>query len=268
MINNIFEYLKENKESKPIAIFMAGGAGSGKSTVVKSIKDLIPNVDVINADKFVEDKDSPMYNSVLKASNHIRKNVLPKSIEDKKNLIYDTTAANPKTLIPFTEQAIKNGYKIAMIMVYVHPIVSFMRNFKRERKVPTIGVLKSWLGVYTSMETYKEKFGDNFMLVSSPPSNKDEHDMVLSFNKAIDSNNLDDFFNDLLEDGNYKSTFRKDDNEEMSPEDLEKLNKSRERTQQMTKDTISDVSKVFKDIDDKVEPLEIGELPYKIDKLI
>ena len=93
-----------------------------------------------------------------------------------------------------------------MIMVYTNPIVSFLRNFKRERKVPTVGVLSSWNNVYKNIETYKKMFGNNFYLVETGTSSE-ENQFIKDFQSAYKSNRLKEFFEELLSSGKFKSTF-------------------------------------------------------------
>jgi len=150
-------------QNKPKAIIMAGGASVGKSTVLNTLKPVLKDFVNLNADKYVEDKDSSMYGNLSAASSQIRKVDLPNAISNKQNLIYDTTASNLSTLQPTLDMLKEGGYDIAMVMVYAHPIVSFLRNFKRERKVPAVGVLGTWSNVYNLLNDYKQIFGDNFI---------------------------------------------------------------------------------------------------------
>jgi uridine kinase len=73
---------------KPKAIIMAGGASVGKSTVLNQIQSSLKGFENLNADKYVEDKDSPMYGNLSAASSQIRKKDLPSAIDNKKNLIH------------------------------------------------------------------------------------------------------------------------------------------------------------------------------------
>ncbi len=148
---SLIQLLKEISSS-PKAIIMAGGASVGKSTLLKSLENLLQNFKNLNADAYVEDKDSPMYGNLSAASNQIRKVDLPNSIKNQQNIIYDTTASNVSTLMPTLNILKDNGYDIMMIMVYAHPIVSFLRNYKRERKVPAAGVLGTWANVYNLLK--------------------------------------------------------------------------------------------------------------------
>ena len=118
-----------------------------------------------------------------------------------------------------------------LIMVYAHPIVSFLRNYKRERKVPAQGLLGTWANVYNNIEKYKSLFGNNFKLVITPSSAEEEFE-IKEFTKAYNNNQLQDYFNNLLSTGEFVSTFRKPDTnlspQEKLKKELEALRKERE----------------------------------------
>jgi predicted ABC-type ATPase len=114
---SLIQLLKEISSS-PKAIIMAGGASVGKSTLLKSLENLLQNFKNLNADAYVEDKDSPMYGNLSAASNQIRKVDLPNSIKNQQNIIYDTTASNVSTLMPTLNILKDNGYDIMMIMTH------------------------------------------------------------------------------------------------------------------------------------------------------
>lgn len=233
--------LKDFKNSSK-AIIMAGAAGSGKSTFVKEIRsDLkIANLQELNADKYIEDKNSPMYNNLSKASNQIEKVDLPNAIKAGDSFLYDTTGTNVKRV-----SNIKNSVDDSlMVMIYTNPIVSFLRNFKRERKVPTVGLLSSWNNVYKNISEYKNIFGDNFFLLQSDISPA-ESKMVHEFKKAYESNKLKEFFSDLLSTGQFKSTFKKDPTKQKSPEEIEK-------SKALIDNQIDILSKQFNQIEDQV----------------
>mgnify|MGYP003326920468 FL=1 len=105
---------------KPKAIIMAGGAAVGKSTVLNQIQSSLKGFENLNADKYVEDKDSPMFGNLSAASSQIRKKDLPNTIANKKNLIYDTTASNLGTLQPILDELKDNGYDVMMKIGRAH----------------------------------------------------------------------------------------------------------------------------------------------------
>ena len=65
----LLELLKEAMAPKDKMIIMAGAAGSGKSTLISKIESATPGFEIINPDKYVEDKDSPMYNNLIIGTN-------------------------------------------------------------------------------------------------------------------------------------------------------------------------------------------------------
>jgi hypothetical protein len=245
--------------SNPKAIIMAGGASVGKSTVLKSIDSIIKDFDNLNADKYVEDKDSPMYGNLAAAASQVKKQDLPNAIKNQKNLVYDTTAANLSTLQPILDELNSNGYETMMIMVYAHPIVSFLRNFKRERKVPAVGILGTWANVYNLLDEYKNIFGDKFVLVNSP-SGPEEQTEIANFEQAYQDGKLPEYFNNLLSTGEFASTFKKDDSN-LSPEEKAKREKQRENTGKILEKNIEKIATTYGDIKSKLNPIDSKELP-------
>lgn len=255
----LLDLLMEAKGQKK-AIVMAGGAGVGKSTFVKKIRpDLQKNGWVeLNADKYVEDPESDMFNNLAKASNRIDKIDLPETVKSGKNFLYDTTASNVDRILSIRD----NGYDVMMVMIYTNPIVSFLRNFSRERKVPTVGVLSSWNNIYKNIDTYKKAFGNNFYLVQTSMTPEEEK-MVKEFEKAFKQNKLKEFFENILSSGQFKSTFRKDPTKKKSPEEIakskalvdkqidilagqfDKIEKDVERVKPQTMDQVASKAKSF-----------------------
>lgn len=236
---------------------MAGGAGAGKSTFVKQIKpDLKSNNWIeLNADKYIEDKDSPMYNNLGKASSYIDKQELPQTVNKGQNFLYDTTGANPSKI----QNIVDSGYDTMMVMVYTSPIVSFLRNFKRERKVPTVGVLTSWNSVYKNLSTYKQMFGDKFYLVETGLT-PDEAKMVERFNQAYNSGELKQFFESLLKSGEFKSTFRNDPAKQKTPEEIAK-------SKELVDRQIDILSDQFDDIESQVKSLGSSNISNVVSKV-
>jgi hypothetical protein len=244
--------------SKPKAIIMAGGASVGKSTVLKSIDYIVKDFDNLNADKYVEDKDSPMYGNLAAAASQVKKQDLPNAIKNQKNLIYDTTASKLSTLQPVLDELNNNGYETMMIMVYAHPIVSFLRNFKRERRVPAVGVLGTWANVYNLLDEYKNIFGDKFILVNTP-SGPEEQKEIANFEKAYQEDKLQEYFDSLLSTGEFSSTFKKDDST-LSPDELAKREKDRAKTKELLDKNIEKISTTYGNIQSKLNPIDSKEL--------
>lgn len=238
------------------AIVMAGGAGTGKSTFVKQIRSDLQKSGwtELNADKYVEDKDSPMYNNLAKASNQIDKVDLPTTIKSGKNFLYDTTATNVDRISGIKD----SGYDVMMIMLYTNPIVSFLRNFKRERKVPTVGVLSSWNNIYKNISTYKKLFGDQFYLIQTGLTDE-EQSMVSEFEKAFKSGKLKEFFEGLLSSGQFKSTFRKDPAQQKTPEEIAKSKALVDKQIDILSDQFEDIEKQVMQLKSQDQSSVIGK---------
>ena len=247
-------------------IIMAGGAGAGKSTLINKIKSAAPGFEVINPDKYVEDKDSPMYNSLTQASMQVDDKDVPNAISRGKAFIWDTTASNAAKMVGgiyrHKETAgILNtpGYDKMMIMVYAHPIVSFLRNFARERKVPKIGVIQTWNNVYGNIDEYKSKLGDNFVLYQAPSPEFDQQ--IKEFNQAVSENRLYEWLNELVKADSKKfaSTFRKEPQSNLSPEEQAKKDKTAEKSREQFKEQVSKLEREFINIDSKIKDSALSE---------
>lgn len=250
------DILREAKATKR-AIIMAGSAGAGKSTFVKQIRPDLKKAgwEELNADKYVEDETSPMYKNLTRASQQIEKVDLPGAIASGKGFIYDTTGAN----VERAKGIVNSGYDVMMVMVYTHPIVSFLRNFSREeRKVPTIGVLTSWNNVYKNIAEYKSLFGDNFVLAQTGLSPEEEA-KVKDFEKAYKSGKLKEYFSELLSSGKYSSTFKKDPTKQKTPEEIAKSK------EQLNKQIDTLVSQ-FETIEKQVMQLKTADLDQAVSK--
>ena len=233
----LIQLLREVTNS-PKAIIMAGGAGSGKTTFTNNIKSDLKknNWNIFNPDNYIEGKksfpDDFTYISGPKkgqkrdinlsnASLYIKNTEIPNSIANKQNFLYDTTAADVQGILDIVNSPeYKNNVK--MVMLYAHPIVSFLRNFKRtERMVPAVGVITSWNNVYKTINQYSSVLKNNFYLVSTGVS-PEEQDQINKFNEAYNEGKLKEYFENLLKTGEFKSTFRKDPSTPKSSEEIEK----------------------------------------------
>ena len=264
-------------ENKSKMIVMAGGAGSGKSTLINKFKDAVPDFEIFNPDKYVEDKTSPLHNKLTQASNQIDNKDIPDAIAQGKNFIWDTTASNANKMLGGTyrrkevEGILNNDdYDTLMIMVYAHPIVSFLRNFKRDRKVPKVGVLSTWNNVYGNINRYKSALGDNLVLYQSPAEEYKEE--IEEFNRAAQAGELEEYFYNLVSQDpeKYASTFRKKTTEPLTPEEEEKKRKSQEKSKILYKNQIKQLEDQFGTIQNQIDELgaEEGEVISKIQSFV
>ena len=259
---------------------MAGAAGSGKTTLVtgneeKAIEGLIQAVPELqsfkyfNPDEYIEGKKElidPQTGEkaedvgLTKASMQIDNVDVPQALEQGDNFIWDTTAANAAKIIggQVRKRDVKGmtetpGYDFMMVMVYAHPIVSFISNFQRERKVPKVGVISTWNNVYGNIDAYRSKLGDNFVMYQAPTNQFYEKE-ITEFNKAVDENKVFEYLENIVSQDpeKYISTFRKSQ-DGLSPEEKAKREKQAEKSREQYKSLISQLETEFKEISNKVE---------------
>ena len=263
----LLELLKEVMAPKDKMIIMAGAAGSGKSTLISKIESATPGFEIINPDKYVEDKDSPMYNNLMQSSMQVDDKDVPDALANHKSFIWDTTASNANKLFGglYKRKEVPGllnqhpDYDVMMIMVYAHPIVSFLRNFKRERRVPRIGVISTWNSVYGNIDTYKSKLGDNFIMYQAPD---DEYqNEINNFNEAVKQGKLYDWLEELTskDPDQFRSTLGNKPPEPTTPEEQAKKDKAKEKSTEIYKQQVEQLEREFTNINDKIKNSVLSE---------
>lgn len=205
------------QNGKPKAIVMAGGAGAGKSYLLNQLG--LEGLKNYNPDTYVEDENHPFFNNLSAASGQVDKDVKAAS-EKGESFIWDTTASNPSKV----RDLLAKGYDVFMVMIYTHPMISFIGNFSRERRIPKASVFSTWRAVYKLIDDYKNLLGDNFALFVNLREGKYDKE-VADFNKAAEkgAQGIEDYLQSYMEAHGgreaFKSTFSKPFK---LPDDLEK----------------------------------------------
>jgi hypothetical protein len=208
--------------NKPKAVIMAGGAGSGKSYLLNQLD--LGSLTQFNPDKYVEDKDHPYFNNLGAASRQVEKDVLA-AAENKTSLVWDTTASGAK----FDEnlnKLLKVGYDVYMVMVYTHPMISYISNFQRGRNIPASSVFTTWRNAYQKIEDFRRKLKGNFSIFVNDRGGEFKKE-IEAFNTAAKNGvtGIKDYlkaYNDKS--GAGKSSFFKP--VEMSQEEEQEFNKA------------------------------------------
>ena len=141
----------------PKVIVMAGGSGAGKTHLLQQLD--LKSLPLVNPDKFVENPDHPAYNKLGPATRAADQEA-QSLVDNKKSFVWDTTASNPKKI----KDLISSGFNVYMVMVYTHPMVAYISNFKRERNVPGSAVFSTWRNVYQLIQDYSKMTKGNFSL--------------------------------------------------------------------------------------------------------
>jgi len=164
------------QDGKPKALVMAGGGGAGKSYILDKINT--KGVKQFNPDTYVEDPEHEYYNNLSAASHLIKKDV-DAAVEKNKDFIWDTTGTN----IGNIRKLVDEGYDVVVVMVYTHPIISFLSNFERQRSLNKSAVFTTWQKAYDLVDDYRNLLGDNFYLISNLRGGEYEK-KINDFNKA------------------------------------------------------------------------------------
>jgi hypothetical protein len=94
-----------------------------------------------------------------------------KALAGLNDIIVDGTGAASRPLLKKKAELEALGYETMMLMVYVSPITSLERNANRDRSLLPSIVLRTWRDINDNIDTYKEAFGNNFIIVDNDPEN-------------------------------------------------------------------------------------------------
>ena len=183
----LIQLLKE-VQSSPKAIFMAGPAGAGKTFTLNKLG--IKGFIMINVDEDYEEllknelgkedfaSMSPEeLSTAAKLMGKARVTTREKetqAVGALQNIVIDGTGSASKPLLKKKQELEARGYKTFMVMIYVSPMTSLKRNAERGRSLPTIAVLKSWAGLVSNLNLYRQEFGNNIVIVNNDPEDVDK----------------------------------------------------------------------------------------------
>ena len=190
--------------SGPKVVVMAGGAGAGKTYLLNQLN--LSSLPQVNPDKYVEDPDHPAYNN-LGAGARLADKEAAELSDEKTSFVWDTTASNPKKI----QDLINKGYSIFMVMVYTHPMISYISNFSRERNIPGAAVFSTWRNVYQLIADYDKITNSNLAIFVSDRGGKYNKE-IEAFNTAAKNgpSGIKDYLERYNEANNIGgSTFRK-----------------------------------------------------------
>jgi predicted kinase len=168
---DIFEGIHDKHKNK--AIFMAGGPGSGKSTLVKKLLSY-RGFKSIDTDRILE-LYAKKYNLDLKnvsnwtpeykqQAKKIMSNATKTYTSGQLPLVFDGTGANPEK-IKNNINILKNlGYDIAMIFIDINPEIAKTRNISRQRTVDMNIATTLWKKAKNALPIYKNMFGNNLII--------------------------------------------------------------------------------------------------------
>lgn len=210
---------------------MAGPAGAGKTFTLNKLG--IKGFTMINVDEDYEEllknelgkedfaSMSPEeLSTAAKLMGKARVTTREKEIQAVgalQNIVIDGTGAASAPLLKKKKELEARGYETFMIMIYVSPMTSLKRNAERGRSLPTIAVLKSWAGLVSNINLYRQEFGNNIVIVNNDPEDVD---------KSFDAEQV-------------KQLFPMPKGKPKTPEEMEKSRIDKEKTNQNIKDLLN-----------------------------
>lgn len=195
------------QSTAPKAVIMAGGAGAGKSYLLDRLK--LDSLTQLNPDKYVEDPDHPYYNNLGAASRQVDKDV-ETAADEKTSFVWDTTASGVK-FDQNLDKLLKAGYDVYMVMVYTHPMISYISNFSRKRNIPAASVFTTWRNAYQKIGDFNQKLKGNLSIFINDRDGKYAKE-IEDFNQAAEKGpkGIKEYLNQYNEEhGIGKSSFFK-----------------------------------------------------------
>lgn len=190
---------------RPKVVVMAGGAGAGKTYLLNQLS--LSSLPQINPDKYIEDPDHPAFNN-LGAAARLADKTAAELADKGTSFVWDTTASNPKKI----QALVDKGYDVFMVMVYTHPMISYISNFSRsDRNVPATAVFSTWRNVYQLIADYDKITKGNLAIHVSDRGGKHSKE-IEAFNTAAKNgpSGIEDYLERYnKENGIGGSSFRK-----------------------------------------------------------
>ena len=187
MEGNLPEYMIEDLIQEGVydpgifkAVFLMGGPGSGKSTVVSKLGLKALGLKTINTDKAFENGltkagqtldlttvPSDVRNPIRKKAKRMTARGLDRYIEGRLGLIFDTTSADKGKIASYRKRLDYLGYESKMIYVSASLDNAQERNKKRKRILPPEIVQSDWERSQKNIAVMKKIFKKDFIQVTN-----------------------------------------------------------------------------------------------------
>jgi len=162
------------------AVFLMGGPGSGKSTVVKKLGLKALGLKLVNTDSAFEAGlkkaglsldlrkiDSNVRDGIRAKAKKITGNAMDRYIDGRLGLIFDTTSAKSDKIVKYKSMLDDLGYEYKMVYVSASLDNAQKRNEKRARKLPPEIVKTDWESAQKNLTQYKRMFGKDFIEITN-----------------------------------------------------------------------------------------------------
>ena len=174
------------------AVFLMGGPGSGKSTVVDKLSLKALGLRLVNTDKAFENglkkagltldlrgKSDDEYSGIRDKAKKITGMQMDRYIEGRLGMIFDTTAANKSKIVKYKDMLDAIGYEYKMVFVNASLENALARNQMRPRKLRDDIVKNDWDKAQQNMREFSKLFGKDFIEI------RNDDDMKTLDKKAL-----------------------------------------------------------------------------------
>tara|TARA_B100000900_G_scaffold161236_1_gene136909 strand:- start:3353 stop:4597 length:1245 start_codon:yes stop_codon:yes gene_type:complete len=158
------------------AVFLAGGPGSGKSTVVNRLGLTALGLKMVNTDRAFENGlkkaglsldlrnlDAVVRDPIRAKAKALTGKAMENYIMGRLGMIFDTTSAKDTKIKSYKKMLDALGYEYKMVYVNASLENAQARNAKRARKLPPEIVKNDWDAAQKNVKTYRSIFGKNFV---------------------------------------------------------------------------------------------------------
>jgi shikimate kinase len=227
-VNEVSKIIAEhNKKSVtiPTAIFMVGGPGSGKSSIVGGLDLIEKGYRYVNQDPYLEEyireaglpTDEKTYDKEQRSlraklgwkARKAAEEDLARHTAAKESMVVDGTGASYKATTKKMKALEAAGFEIHMVFVNTSKDVAVKRNRNRsERSLADFIVTKTWDSVQESAAQYREDYAGRFYEVNTdnlsynqslPKDFVDAVDNGLNQSQVKRSTSLNQEFNEMIE---------------------------------------------------------------------
>ena len=192
------------------AVFLSGGLGSGKSTVVKELGLQALGLKIVNTDKAFENglkkaglsldlrgADFTKIDPIRAKAKRITTKNMDNYIGGRLGMIFDTTSSDANKIKKYKKLLDAIGYESKMVYVNTSLDNAQQRNESRPRKLPPEIVQKDWEKAQKNVATFRSIFRKDFVevvndddLPSLMKKAKKLYSKLLTWSSAFLSNKL------------------------------------------------------------------------------
>ena len=169
------------------AVFLAGGPGSGKSFINKTLFKQFGGMKTINSDNAFEalmkkanlslkmpDDETEPRDAVRGRAKEITNKQDELARDGRLGMIIDGTGAKFDQISTINLRLLELGYETAMVFVNTDLETALARNAKRDRTVPPEIAKDSWQSVQKNIGKFQQVFGNDMFIID----NSDDSDVM------------------------------------------------------------------------------------------